>query len=34
MVQIATSAFTADVHIATFKAEQPFLGQAADQVAL
>jgi type VII secretion protein EccE len=27
-VRIATSAFTTDVHIATFKAEQPFLGVA------
>ena len=31
-VRIATSAFTADLHIATFKAEQPFLG-AAGQTA-
>ena len=30
MVRITTAAFTADVHIATFKAEQPFLGQAVD----
>ena len=31
-VRIATAAFTTDVHIATFKAEQPFLG-AAGQTA-
>jgi type VII secretion protein EccE len=34
MVRITTAAFTTDVHIATFKAEQPFLGQTADQIAL
>ena len=33
MVRITTAAFTADVHIATFKAEQPFLGQAVDEMA-
>jgi hypothetical protein len=33
MVHIATAAFSADVHIATFKAEQPFLGQAVDEMA-
>ena len=32
VVRIATSAFTTDVQIATFKAEQPFLG-AAGQIA-
>jgi type VII secretion protein EccE len=32
MVRIATAAFTTDVHIATFKAEQPFLGQTADPI--
>lgn len=32
-VQIATTAFSADVHIATFKAEQPFLGQSVDEMA-
>jgi hypothetical protein len=32
VVRIATSAFTTDVQIATFKAEQPFLG-AAGQTA-
>ena len=30
MVRITTAAFTTDVHIATFKAEQPFLGQPAE----
>lgn len=34
MVRITTAAFSADVHIATFKAEQPFLGQAADRAAV
>ncbi len=33
-VQITTAAFSADVHIATFKAEQPFLGQPDDQMAI
>jgi hypothetical protein len=33
MVQISTAAFSADVHIATFKAEQPFLGQTVDEMA-
>lgn len=33
MVRIATAAFTTDVHIATFKAEQPFLGHAAELVS-
>jgi hypothetical protein len=32
-VRISTSAFTTDVQIATFKAEQPFLGGAAGQTA-
>jgi hypothetical protein len=31
-VRITTSAFTTDVQIATFKAEQPFLG-SANQIA-
>jgi len=33
MVRITTPVFTADVHIATFKAEQPFLGQDIDEMA-
>ncbi|MFZ0831543.1 MAG: type VII secretion protein EccE, partial [Mycobacterium sp.] len=33
MVRITTAAFSADIHIATFKAEQPFLGQAVDEMA-
>ena len=32
VVRITTAAFSADVHIATFKAEQPFLGQAVDEM--
>ena len=33
LVRISTAVFSADVHIATFKAEQPFLGQAVDEMA-
>jgi hypothetical protein len=32
-VRIATATFTTEVNIATFKAEQPFLGQPAGQTA-